>query len=171
MLQHQYTRRISRIERLVKDFLKIDSVPKSRRNGSAFKRNVEYFMVNVDTLFDIFYKNNSQRRRLEKDKLLRMNNIGFAFYENQKGARIGKYTSIQEKPNNPDLTFIKRASQQRLTKNKDQHPVAKCNIIEGKTNTCGRNAVVSKTKSVGESFLRCRQPATTSSFRNKTEEH
>ena len=80
---------ISRIEKLIKHFLKIDSVPKSRRNGSAFKRNVKHFMENVDTLFDIFCKNNSQRRKLEKEKLLRINSIGFVSYENQKGVRIG----------------------------------------------------------------------------------
>ena len=55
---------ISRIENIVKIFCKIDSVSKRRRNGSTFKENVKHFMENVDTLFDIFCKDNSQRRKL-----------------------------------------------------------------------------------------------------------
>ena len=98
-----------------------------------------------------FFKNISQRRKLEKDRLLKIISTGFAFYEDQKGAKIGKCTSILEKLDDSDLTFMKRSSQQRRTKNKDQHLVTKCTITEGETSTFSCNTVASET--VGESLL------------------
>ena len=93
---------ISPIEKLVKNFSKINSVSKSKRNGSAFKRNVIHFMENVNTLFDIFCKNNSQRRKLEKDKLLRMSNTDFTSrktqiecgWANKQGSKKNLMTAI-----------------------------------------------------------------------------
>ena len=69
---------ISRTEKLVENFRKIDSVPKSRRNGSTFK-NVKHFMKNVDWLFDLFLQKNSHHRRLEKNKLSTINSTNFGF--------------------------------------------------------------------------------------------
>ena len=109
-----------------------------------------------------------------------MNNVDFAFFcADQKGTRISKCTNMVEKLDDFDLIFIKRTSLQRLSKNKDQHPVTKYNIIGDETSTSSRSAVASETESVGESVvlssstasLKWRQPATTSSFRNRTKDH
>ena len=110
-------------------------------------------MGNANTLFDIFCKNDSQRCKLEKDKLLSMNCTRFAFYKDQKEARIGKCTSILQKLDRSDLTFNKKALQQGLTKNKDQRPVTKCTIIEGKTSTSSHNTVASETETAGKSLF------------------
>ena len=61
-----------------------------------------------------------------------MNSTGFPFYEDQKRARIGKCASILKNFDDSDLIFAKRASQQRLIKNKDLYPVPKCTITEAK---------------------------------------
>ena len=76
-----------------------------------------------------------------------MNRIDFAFYEDQKGARIGKSTNVIAKLDVSDLTFIKRTSAQCLTENKYKHPV----IIEGEASTSSHDAVTSEIESVGES--------------------
>ena len=54
------------IEKLVKNFLKIDSAPKSKRDGLVFKINVKYFKENVDTTFDIFWKTILNAANLKK---------------------------------------------------------------------------------------------------------
>ena len=69
-------------------------------------------------LFNIACKNNFQNRKVKKDKLLRMKSTDFAFYEDQKGAKISECSNIVEKLDDSNLTFIKRIS---TTSDQKQH--------------------------------------------------
>lgn len=81
---------VSRIQKLVKDFRKIDYQPKQIKKGATL------FQKNVKDLFDIFCSDQKQRRKVEEHHKLRMNAKDFAFYKDQKGARIGKCLNMIE---------------------------------------------------------------------------
>ena len=57
---------------------------------------------------DIFCIDPKQQRKLEEDYLLRITKSDCGFYEDQKGARIAKFSLVIEAPNQSDELFVQR---------------------------------------------------------------
>jgi len=58
-----------------------------KKRGPTFQRQLSDFMERSNKLFDIFCLD---KRELELEHQLRMSDIDFQFYEDQKGRRIRK---------------------------------------------------------------------------------
>ena len=96
-----------RLETLAKSFKKLHSQPKNRRKSDNYSKLVANFMADVDNLFDIFCKDDLQRRKLEELYKLRMTESDFAFYNDQKGPRLAKCLNVAEKLLPSDETFAR----------------------------------------------------------------
>ena len=73
------------------------SYSKKRRTTAAFKNVAESFLKDRDQLFDIFCKDAAKRRKLERKYEVRMQQLDYQLYENQKGPRVGKCLDTVEK--------------------------------------------------------------------------
>jgi len=82
-----------------------------KKRGPIFQKQLSDFMETSNKLFDIFCHDKIRRRELELKHPLRMSDIGFQFYEDQKGRRIGKCVAIMEDLTPSDIKFQKLAGQ------------------------------------------------------------
>ena len=96
-----------RLETLAKSFKKLHSQPKNRRKNDNYSNLVANFMADINDLFDIFCKDNQQRRKVEEKYKLRMTESDFDFYNDQKGPRIAKCLNVVEKLQPSDKTFAR----------------------------------------------------------------
>ena len=97
---------VIRILTLVEDFQQIESQPKKGFYTSAtFNYNVTEFLRDIEELFNIFYNDQKQRRKLEEINKLKMNQDDFAFYEDQIGPRKRKYLDVFEPIDQSDINF------------------------------------------------------------------
>ena len=80
------------------------------------------FTKNIDELYDVFNKNEQQRKKLEKTYKLRMNESDWNFYHDQCGPRIRKCYLIKEKYTESDLKFISRVNQEISNKDLQDQP-------------------------------------------------
>ena len=87
------------------EFKQIEHYPKSKR-GKAFQKKVMQFTENLDKLFNVFNKNEQQRKKMEKLHKLRMNDADWAFYHDRRGSRIGKCYSVNKEYSQSDLRYI-----------------------------------------------------------------
>ena len=110
-----------RIFKLANEFQKIQHYPTTKK-GAAFEKRVDDFTKNIDELYDVFNKNEQQRKKLEKTYKLRMNESDWNFYHDQCGLRIGKCYLIKEKYTESDLKFISRVNQEILNKDLQDQP-------------------------------------------------
>jgi len=61
-----------------------------KKCGPSFQKQLIDFMETSNKLFDIFCHDKNRRRELQLKHPLRMSDIEFQFYEDQKGRRRGK---------------------------------------------------------------------------------
>ena len=106
-----------RIFKLANEFQKIQHYPTTKK-GAAFEKRVDDFTKNIDELYDVFNKNEQQRKKLEKTYKLRMNESDWNFYHDQCGPRIEKCYLITES----DLKFISRVNQEISNKDLQDQP-------------------------------------------------
>lgn len=99
-----------KIQDLVKLFSTLDRWPKVKRNGDSFKTKVDNFMEDADVLFDVFCSDDKQRRKLESEHQLRMNDDDYAFYNDQKGDRVGRCMNEVVELSTSDQKFIRRTT-------------------------------------------------------------
>ena len=65
--------------------------------------------MKMESLFDIFCEDNTQRRHLENVYRLRMREKDYAFYTGQKTTRAAKITAVIQKLKTDDIRFKRRA--------------------------------------------------------------
>ena len=110
-----------RIFKLANEFQKIQHYPTTKK-GAAFEKRVNDLTKNIDELYNVFNKNEQQRKKLEKTYKLRMNESDWNFYHDQCGLRIGKCYLIKEKYTESDLKFISRVNQEISNKDLQDQP-------------------------------------------------
>ena len=92
-LSNSYVYHIKKVYNLVASFSSLDRWSKSKRGNGFFQRESE-FMQTIDDLFNVFCVDDQQRKNLEKQHGLRMAEVDFAFYQDQKSERVGKCVFI-----------------------------------------------------------------------------
>ena len=91
----------------MKEFSNLDRYPKTKC-GTTFLQKKATFMK-TESLYDIFCKDNTQRRHLENEYRLPMCEKDYAFYTDQKTTRAAKSTAAIEKLTTGDIQFKRRA--------------------------------------------------------------
>ena len=104
------------LETLAKSFQKVHFQPKNRRKSVSYCKLVPNFLSDADLLFDIFCKDDKQRRKLEELYKLRMTEADFAFDNDQNGPRLAKCLSVVEKLLPSDETFSRMTEYKRQQK-------------------------------------------------------
>ena len=117
------------------EFKQIDHYPKSQR-GKAFQKKVMQFTENFDKLFNVFNKNELQRKKMEKLYKLRMNDVNWAFYHDQCGPRIGKCYSVNEEYSQSDLRYIARVNKEISTKEYHDQPSTSTSNVAAALGSC-----------------------------------
>lgn len=102
-----------RLMELVKKFNFVDNYS-VKKMGPAFERHLSDFLEDVDDLFDIFCRDDMQRRKQEKENKLRMNESDIAFYNDQRGERVRRCIDIVQNLSPTDINFKMRLSQQQV---------------------------------------------------------
>lgn len=100
-----------RIQILVSSFSALDRWSKKKRGDTFLKKESE-FMEDVTQLFDVYCADAEQRQQMEKEYRLRMTEDDFAFYNDQKGHRIGRCLDAVIPLTSSDNLFIRRTSSQ-----------------------------------------------------------
>ena len=98
------------IHRTILKVCKFESWPKLQRSGPKFLERQADFCSDLDELFDIYCKDRKQRHKLEIQRNLRMADVDFSFYDDQKGPRLQKCYPIVEKLSEADINFARKAS-------------------------------------------------------------
>ena len=75
------------------------------------------FLRDIEELFDIFCNGHKQRRKLEENNKLKMNEDDFAFYEDQIGPRKMKCLDVAEPIDQSDINFLQKLSQKQFNCN------------------------------------------------------
>lgn len=91
------------------DFSHLLKYPK-KKQGKTFFSKLELFVNGIDQLFDIFCHVSSKRRALKVQHKLRMTTDDFAFYEDQKGPRVGRCLPFVKRMTSSDVLFRRRAT-------------------------------------------------------------
>ena len=86
--------------------MKMQRYPKNRRTTAAFKNIAESVLIDIDQLFDLFCKVTSPRKKLQKNCKVKMQQLDFQLYEDQKEPRIGKCLDTAEEFE-VDVEFLK----------------------------------------------------------------
>ena len=112
---------VFRILTLVKDFRQIESQPKKGKKGFNTSATLNYdmtkFLHDIEESFDIFCNDQTQQRKLEEISKLKMNEDGFAFYEDQIGPRKRKCLGVVEPIDQSDTNFLQKMSQKQFNSN------------------------------------------------------
>ena len=82
----------------------------------------EKFSENIDKLFDVFNENKQQRKKMEQNYKLRINEADWNFYHDQCGQRIGKCNLINEGYSQSDLRYVSRINQEILSNDERNQP-------------------------------------------------
>ena len=83
---------IKKIEKLIKNFKKIKSYPRKRRTTVAFKNSSKFFT----------------QRKFQEKYIVRMQQLDYQFYEDQKGSRVGKCLDTVKKFEPADIEILEK---------------------------------------------------------------